>query len=68
MFLFKDKQGNWCAAKTVFVLTWVGIMYRMFVDAEFDYAAAAAFLASVGAVYWGRNQTKQASQDAKSKF
>jgi hypothetical protein len=68
MFLFKDKQGNWCAAKTVFVLTWVGLMYRMFVDETFDYSEAAAFLASVGAVYFGRNHTKQASQNAKSQF
>jgi hypothetical protein len=57
--MFKDKDGKFCLAKTAFAATLLVMLYNMAMEPEtFNYRDAAMFLGAVGAVYWGRNNSK----------
>ena len=57
--MFKDKDGKFCLAKTAFAATLSVMLYNMAIDpTNFNYQGAAMFLGAVGAVYWGRNKSK----------
>lgn len=64
---FHDKDGNFCAAKTVFMLSFfVCLVKIMFSNMTFgavsfgqvDYTGMAAFLSPLMAAYLGRSYTK----------
>jgi len=62
MFLFKDKNGDYCAAKTAFsltVATCLGkILLASYTVEAIDYAGMATLIGAVGAIYFGRSHTK----------
>lgn len=65
-FLYTDKQGNKCAAKLAFTLTIATCLGKILIASytkdSIDYSGMSTLIAAVGAIYWGRSNTKAASK------
>jgi hypothetical protein len=63
MYLFEDKQGKPCAAKSAFTLTMATclgkILLASYTGESIDYNGMAVLIGSVGAIYYGRSRTKE---------
>ena len=61
-FIYKDKDGSKCLAKTAItttLFTCLGtIIYQAYSGASIDYSGMATLIGAVGAIYWGRSNTK----------
>ena len=61
-FLYKDKNGDSCLAKTSFTLTMLTclgtICYSTYAGAAIDYTGISTLIGAAGAIYWGRSNTK----------
>lgn len=60
-FLFQN-DGKPCLAKTAFTMTMLTclgqIAYMTYTGESIDYSGMATLIGAVGAIYWGRSNTK----------
>lgn len=60
-FLFQN-DGKPCLAKTAFTMTMLTclgqIAYLSYSGGDIDYSGMATLIGAVGAIYWGRSNTK----------
>ena len=68
-FLFKDKNGDKCLAKTAYITAFATCMFKILCagvsiygfelsSATVDYTGLTQILTVTGAAYWGRSKTK----------
>ncbi len=65
--LYKDSDGKTCAAKVAFMSTVAtclsSILYATYAETSIDYNGMGVLIAAVGAIYFGRSQTKASNKN-----